>query len=139
MSIDVIEMEARGIGADSGAHVGVERRETPRFTPLVDRLWLGWWDGEQFQTIGSQLIDISLGGAAIACTDGPETGDDAWFCVVGPRLSGGTRAQVVGREPMPGSPGVYRLRLRFLPRCPQDVFEIALGLLPGDSAEPALP
>jgi hypothetical protein len=131
MAVELIEVESRETTSRASRPVGAERRGSTRYAAVEDRIWLGWWDGEQFQTLGSRLLDISRSGAAVCCEDGPEPGDDAWFCVVGPSLSGGARARVVGREPMEDDPTAIRLRMVFQPRCPDDVFEIALGMMPG--------
>ncbi|QDV37923.1 hypothetical protein [Tautonia plasticadhaerens] len=129
MAIELIEVESKGSAARGARPMGSERRGARRFSAVEDRIWLGWWDGEQFQTLGARLLDVSRTGAAVACPDGPGVGDDAWFCVVGPSLSGGARARVVGREPTEDDPSMIRLRLNFQARCPDDVYEIALGMM----------
>lgn len=129
MAIELIEVETMESTSRASTTLGFERRGAQRFAAVEDRIWLGWWDGEQFQTVGSRLLDVSRTGAAIACPDGPTEGDDAWFCVVGPSLSGGARARVVGREPMQDDPTTIRLRLTFQHGCPEDVYQIALGML----------
>ncbi|MEW4566504.1 PilZ domain-containing protein [Tautonia sp. JC769] len=116
---------------------GMDRRRATRFEAVEDRIWLGWWDGEVFQTLGALLLDISRTGAAIICPDGPSEQMDAWFCIVGPSLSGGARARVVGREPIPDRPDQLRLRLEFQPTCPEDLYLVALGLLSNDWSEAA--
>lgn len=130
MNIQLVDAKSKNHPVAGEPFSGVDRRRSTRFDPVEDRVWLGWWDGEQFQTIAARLIDISRTGAALICVDGPEKTMDAWFCVVGPRHSGGARAQVVGREPMPGQPEQYRLRLTFHAACPEDVYLVALGILP---------
>ncbi|WP_152051045.1 hypothetical protein [Tautonia marina] len=114
---------------------GMDRRRATRFEAVEDRIWLGWWDGEVFQTLGALLLDISRTGAAVICPDGPTEAMDAWFCIVGPSLSGGARARVVAREPIPDKPDQIRLRLEFQPTCPEDLYLVALGLLSNDWSE----
>ena len=114
MSIDLIAMEPAGAPCRATRPAGTaDRRGAPRFDAVEDRIWLGWWDGEQFRTIGARLLDISRTGAAIACPEGPDRGDDAWFCVVGPGVSGGARARVDSPTvrcamPLRAQPGLLR-------------------------------
>ncbi len=108
---------------------GFERRGFPRFEPLENRVWLGWWRDEEFLTYGAQLIDLSRSGAAIACLDAPPEGEYAWFCVAGEQTSGGARVIVVGRNPLNTNPAAFRVRVSFCSVCPEDLYQIALGYI----------
>lgn len=132
MGIRLLTNEENLQSAPKGPYGGMDRRRATRFEAVEDRIWLGWWDGEVFQTLGALLLDISRTGAAVICPDGPTETMDAWFCVVGPSLSGGARARVVGREPIPEKPDQIRLRLEFQPTCPEDLYLVALGMISND-------
>ena len=83
------------------------------------------------------MLDISRRGAAVACDEEIEAGAEAWFCIVGSRLSGGARVRVVGRNP-PDDRGRSRVRFRFQPHCPEDIFNVALAIAPADHVETEL-
>ena len=114
-----------------------ERRELDRYAPIEDRVWIGWWDGRSFHRTAAQLLDISRRGAAVACDEVLEAGSEAWFCIVGSRLSGGARVRVVGRVPLDDR-GRSRVRFRFQPHCPEDIFRVALSMAPADYVETEL-
>ena len=111
---------------------GNDLRETPRFLPAADRVVIGWWNGRDFRRAEARLLNISRGGAAVAFSEVIEAGAEAWFCILGARLSGGVRVRVVGHDPIEEC-GSTRIRLQFQPRCPDDILEVALSMAPASA------
>jgi hypothetical protein len=57
-----------------------ERRTVCRYTVVLDKAWLGWWEGQTFQSTPAKIIDISLRGALLIVESFPPKGRSVWFC-----------------------------------------------------------
>lgn len=75
-----------------------DRRQEPRYVPVMECAYLGWWEGESFRTEVGRLTNISAGGAALDVGDDPGIGETVWLCVVGPSRTGWVAARLLGRH-----------------------------------------
>ncbi|CAN5895975.1 hypothetical protein BH23PLA1_BH23PLA1_22380 [soil metagenome] len=106
-----------------------DRRREPRHEAIEDRSWLGWWVGLEFVAIAARLLDISQRGAALSTPEPPPVGKPVWLCLQGPRWSGSAEGVVLGQSPIDPEGGHYRVRLEFEEPCPEELFDMALGMI----------
>jgi hypothetical protein len=60
-----------------------ERRRVCRYAVVQDKAWLGWWEGESFQSTAATIVDISLRGAYLTVDRHPPKDQPIWFCPPG--------------------------------------------------------
>lgn len=60
-----------------------ERRSVFRYSVVQDNAWLGWWEGQAFQSTAAKIIDISLRGALLTVDSFPPKDHAVWFCPPG--------------------------------------------------------
>ena len=107
-----------------------DRRQEPRYAPVMERAYLGWWEGESFRTELGRLANISAGGAALEVRSDPGVGEVVWLCVIGPNRLGWVPARLLGRN------GRIR-RMVFAERFPYELFTSVVWGFP--APEPGLP
>ena len=60
-----------------------ERRSVCRYSVVQDSSWIGWWEGQAFQSTAAKIIDISLRGAMLTVDAFPPKDKPIWFCPPG--------------------------------------------------------
>jgi hypothetical protein len=60
-----------------------ERRSVCRYSVVQENAWLGWWEGQAFQSTAAKIIDISLRGAMLTVDAFPPKDKPVWFCPPG--------------------------------------------------------
>jgi len=120
-----------------GQWPGTDRRSAPRFPVVEDRIWLGWWDDREFQTLGCRLLNISRTGAALLSPELLRPATDVWFSIVDPCWCGSAQAIVIGQEPVVSGLNGHRIRLKFTNACPDDLFYAAVSYVIPESQRPA--
>jgi hypothetical protein len=60
-----------------------ERRSVCRYSVVQDNAWIGWWEGQTYQTTAAKIIDISLRGALLHVDTLPPRDQAIWFCPPG--------------------------------------------------------
>ncbi|MDR3638837.1 MAG: PilZ domain-containing protein [Isosphaeraceae bacterium] len=83
---------------ESGSGEPRDRRKEPRYVPVMESAYLGWWEGETLRAELGVLWNISAGGAAMDVAVEVETGDTVWLCIVDLTPVRWVAARVVGRE-----------------------------------------
>lgn len=106
-----------------------DQRQETRYVPVMERAYLGWWEGESFRTELGRLANISAGGAALDVRDDPGVGEAVWLCVIGPNRMGWVAARLLGRH------GTI-CRMAFAERFPYELFKSVVWGLPVDEAPP---
>jgi hypothetical protein len=114
-----------------------ERRKSARYVPVLDRGHLGWWAGEDFQTAPAQVLNLSLGGAALLICGPPFQGRSVWVSIAGLEWAGWVAAQVVGTAPPEGKGQV--VRLAFAEPLSYELFKTAVWGFPGGERSPSDP
>lgn len=95
-------MNGTGFGFEGGATDDPERRWLPRYAPVKDVVYLGWWVGSEFRTTSAVLKDIGLGGASLL-VDAPDPVDRrVWISLEGPNPGDWVEARVIDVETIPG-------------------------------------
>lgn len=107
-----------------------DRRQEPRYVPVMERAYLGWWEGESFRTEVGRLANISAGGAALDVRNDPGDGEAVWLCVIGPNRPGWVAARLLGRH------GAI-CRMVFAERFPYELFKSVVWGFPAH--EPGVP
>ncbi|MDR3636461.1 MAG: PilZ domain-containing protein [Isosphaeraceae bacterium] len=102
-----------------------DRRKEPRYEPVMDYAYLGWWEGATFRTEQAQIVNISAGGAALATAGKPNAGETVWLSVVGPAHHDWVAARLL--EHRNG-----HARLVFADGYPYDLFKSVVWGLPGE-------
>lgn len=102
-----------------------DQRQEPRYVPVLERAYLGWWEGETFRTELGRLANISAGGAALDVYHDPGVGQTVWLCVVGPNRMGWVAARLLGRH------GTIS-RMVFAERFPYELFKSVVWGLPAE-------
>lgn len=105
-----------------------ERRREPRYVPVMERAYLGWWVGETFRTELGRLANISAGGAALDIATDPGVGESVWLCVIGPNRMGWVAARLLARD---GN----LVRMVFAERFPYELFKSVVWGFPGHDPE----
>ena len=62
---------------------GSDRRTVCRYSVVQADAWLGWWEGQAFQSTAAKIVDISLRGARLHVDAFPPNDLPAWFCPPG--------------------------------------------------------
>lgn len=60
-----------------------ERRSVCRYSVVQENAWLGWWEGQAFQSTAAKIVDISLRGALLVVESFPPKDKEVWFCPPG--------------------------------------------------------
>jgi hypothetical protein len=60
-----------------------DRRSVCRYSVIQENAWLGWWEGEAYQSTAARIIDISLRGALLTVETFPPKDRPLWFCPPG--------------------------------------------------------
>lgn len=60
-----------------------ERRSVCRYAVVQDSAWIGWWEGQAFQSTTAKIVDISLRGALLTVESFPPKEQSLWFCPPG--------------------------------------------------------
>lgn len=107
-----------------------DRRKEPRYVPVMENAYLGWWEGETFRSELGKLANISAGGAALEVAGEPSSGETVWLCVVGPQRPDWVPARLLGRL---GSTA----RMAFVENLPYELFKTVVWGLPHDQVVPA--
>jgi hypothetical protein len=101
------------------------RRRSIRYSAVNDRLWIGWWAGDEFVLMQARLINISEGGVLVGVTPAPAVGQMVWM-----RLEGNTTSESLSAVVLESRWVMlkrrYLVRLGFPKVCPQDFYEAAL-------------
>jgi hypothetical protein len=108
-----------------------ERRKSPRYEPAEFQSWIGWWEdraGRDFRVQEASLEDISRGGARFIMAERIPAGTCLWFTVRGVD----TAKTVIGEvlESSAKDDDGYRLRVRFIRPCPDEIMEAAVLGIP---------
>lgn len=59
-----------------------DRRQDPRYVPVMESAYLGWWEGKTLRAELGVLWNISAGGAALDVDVALEAGETVWICVI---------------------------------------------------------
>jgi hypothetical protein len=117
--MQTLSLEVESIQANADARE--ERRKEPRYAPVLDRAYLGWWERETFRTELGRLDNISTGGAALQLDGWPAVGETVWLSVVGPNATDWVPARLLGCHGQ-------TVRMMFAEPMPYDLFrEVVLG------------
>jgi hypothetical protein len=110
-------------GVASGGVVasGNDRRRACRYLALQSQAWLGWWDGPEFRSTVSQVINISLRGCMMTVEKLPPPDQTVWFCPPGTAPSGWIEAKLV--EARSRLLGVREVRIAFSSPFPYETFK----------------
>jgi hypothetical protein len=110
------------VPGDRGHLVLVERRHSPRFPAVQDRVWMGWWsNAEEFVTTAAEVDNISRGGAKIMMAIPPEESEQLWIRLAQSGSVDCVQATVL--EVQPSGEGSYWVRLAFASSCPLSFHE----------------
>ena len=60
-----------------------ERRSVCRYSVVQENAWLGWWEGQAYQSTVAKIVDISLRGALLTVDSFPPKDQPIWFCPPG--------------------------------------------------------
>ena len=60
-----------------------ERRSVCRYSVVQGNAWLGWWEGQAYQSTAARIIDISLRGALLVVDSLPPKDQPVYFCPPG--------------------------------------------------------
>ena len=60
-----------------------ERRSVCRYSVVQGNAWLGWWEGQAYQSTAAKIIDISLRGALLTVVAFPPKDRAIFFCPPG--------------------------------------------------------
>lgn len=113
---------------DPAAVTFPDRRRAPRFKPVIENAFLGWWEGDSFCAEQGALRNVSEGGAAIELEHLPPNVETVWLCVAGPGRVTWAPARLSGHEGRVA-------RLAFTEPFPDELFELLVWGF--DTADPA--
>lgn len=104
-----------------------DRRRTCRYSGARNRVFLGWWEGPEFQTTTALLQDISLGGASILIDSPAPAQELVWLSLYKVPPTEWVEASVIKVENGPRT-GLFsrrltQLRIRFFENCSYDFFK----------------
>ena len=60
-----------------------ERRTVCRYSVVQENAWLGWWEGQAYQSTTARIIEISLRGALLIVDSRPPKDQPVYFCPPG--------------------------------------------------------
>lgn len=119
------EAETNGQPAERGGAAVGNRRSSTRFSAVNDRLWIGWWAGDEFVLIQAHLVNISEGGVLVGVNPSPAQGQLVWM-----RLEGSSTveslAAVVLESKWMMLKRRFDVRLAFQRRCPSEFYQAAI-------------
>jgi hypothetical protein len=120
---------AAALGSAAGAPTtdpgNVNRRRSPRYSAVNDRLWMGWWSGDEFLLIQASLINISSGGVLVGVNPSPTEGQVVWMRLERSPLTE-SLAAVVLESKWSVLKRRFGVRLAFRQTCPSAFFQAAL-------------
>lgn len=91
-----VELDRTTTASDS--HERADRRKEPRYVPVMESAYLGWWDGDTMRAELGVLWNISAGGAAVDVAADLDVGQTVWLCVLDLGPARWFAARLVGRE-----------------------------------------
>ena len=107
-----------------------DRRRTCRYSGVRNRVFLGWWDGPEFQTTTAFLKDLSLGGASILIDAPAPTDNLVWISLYKIPPTEWVEASVIEVEKGPRlglfSRSLTQLRIEFFENCSYDFFKAGI-------------
>src|SRR5262249_21599496 len=75
---------ARATQAAAAANAAnANRRKSPRYSAVNERLWVGWWAEDDFVLVEAQLVNISEGGVLVSVSPSPAQGQRVWMRLTG--------------------------------------------------------
>ncbi|MGE3819466.1 MAG: hypothetical protein AB7I30_08525 [Isosphaeraceae bacterium] len=96
-----------------------DRRRSPRHDATDSgneaRVWVGWWDGAEFQIQRGSLVNLGRGGARLVLSRRLAPGRTVWVCVGRPDPVDSIEARVLEAG---AGPSGHVTRLRFHAPCP---------------------
>ncbi len=101
-----------------------ERRDSHRYTPVMEQACLGWWEGREFRSVSARLRNLSSSGARVVVEGDRPAAQRVWIWVAGQpkiRWVPATLLAEMEDEPEPGS-----LRLSFAEPFPYESFKAAV-------------
>jgi hypothetical protein len=111
---------ARGPGVTN-----VNRRKSPRYSAVNERLWMGWWADDEFVLVEAQLVNISEGGVLVSVSPSPAPGQHVWM-----RLTGSATHESLEAIVQESKWGMlkrrFSVRLTFHSACPIEFYETAV-------------
>jgi hypothetical protein len=117
-----------GAPGGSGGFVrgaNANRRRSPRYSAVNERLWLGWWAEDEFVLVEAQLINISEGGLLVSVSPSPAQGQHVWM-----RLTGSATQESLEAVVQESRWGMlkrrFSVRLTFHSACPTEFYETAV-------------
>ena len=100
------------------------RRKSPRYSAVNERLWAGWWSEDEFVLVEAQLLNISEGGVMVSVNPSPAAGQHVWM-----RLSGSATHESLRAAVLEAKWSVlkrrFTVRLAFRETCPNEFLETA--------------
>jgi hypothetical protein len=109
----------------AAATTNANRRKSPRYSAVSDRLWLGWWAEDEFMLVEAQLININEGGVLVSVTPSPAPGQHVWM-----RLTGSVTQESLEAAVLESKWGMLKrrffVRLAFHQSCPAEFLETAV-------------
>ena len=75
-------LEPDDVTSDAYSSARADRRSEPRYVPVMETAYLGWWEGETLRAELGVLWIISAGGAALDVDVQLEAGETVWVCVI---------------------------------------------------------
>ena len=127
MKLTLAELEPTHLTDDTDCGERTDRRLEPRYVPVMESAYLGWWEGETLRAELGVLWNISAGGAALDVDVALEAGETVWLCVIDLVPVRWVAARVLGRDGRV-------VRLQFAERFP---FELLDRVVWGSSARDA--
>ena len=99
-----------------------DRRRVCRYPVVLDEAWLGWWQGQAYESTPARIIDLSLHGARLTVDRFPPSGQRVWFCPPGVLArEDWIEVKLVGmKKQLFGGRGV---RVAFLKHFPYEIFK----------------
>jgi hypothetical protein len=109
------------------------RRNSPRYSAVTERLWVGWWADGEFMLVEAHLVNISDGGVLVGINPSPAQGQRVWL-----RLTGSTVQESLEAVVLESRWGMlkrrFSARLGFREACPPEFYETAIyGQSPASS------
>ena len=99
-----------------------QRRAEPRFSPVSDRAWVQWWDGEDYFGRAARMVNLSHHGSMILATMQLPEQQRIRLFVEDLTPQYGIDAVVIST--VIGSKGLHQLHLVFEQACPDSFLEI---------------
>ncbi len=110
-----------------------ERRREPRYIPAKRIAYLGWWEGDSFQSALARVESLSCHGAAVLVDEFPVGTELIWMSLINSGSDQWFAGTVINSSPSGGVGRVVRLALS--ESLPYDVFKtFCLGLPHDDPA-----